>query len=342
MNIASFIDWATWKFGFTERDRISNHAPMHFDLSTLDIYSAISSGATLYPVPEELSLFPQKIVDFIKDNRLTVWHSAPFLLSYIAKFDALKEKNFPDLRYVFWAGEVFPSKYLNYWMRRLPEKRFFNLFGPTETTDISLYYEVREIPGENDPPVPIGMSCETEEVFAVKENGGRVSAGEEGELYIRSACVSPGYWNDQEKTAKFFVQNPLHGNFRDIVYKTGDLVRLRPDGNYEFLGRIDYQVKCRGYRIELGEIESAVYSHEGVGECAVVAIDGAEAGESELVAFVAPKSGAEITAPAMKEFLKNKLPHYMIPHYFEFIGEMPITGTGKIDRVKLKNIYAGR
>ena len=335
-NIRALAEFMIPTFGITDKDVLANHAPMHFDLSTLDMYVAIAVGATLCPVPEKLSLFPRDIVAFIREERLTIWHSAPFMLSYIAKMDALQKNDFPDLRYVWWAGEVFPVKFLRYWMQKLPGKRFFNLFGPTETTVISLYQEAERIPEKDDSPTPIGKACVGEEAFALTTEGRRAVAGEEGELYIGGVGVGAGYWNDRTKTDAAFVQNPLHDHYRDIVYKTGDLVRLRPDHAAEFLGRSDHQVKIRGYRVELGEIEAALYAHSDITECAVIPVPDPGTEETELAAFISAKK--DIAAGDVKEYLKEKVPVYMIPRRIVFMAQLPITSSGKIDRVKLKEL----
>ncbi len=337
-NIVDFTKTIVEKFNVTERDRISNHPPIHFDLSTLDVYLPFSAGAAIFPVPEEYSLFPADIVNFIKENKLTIWNSVPFLLSYIARMDALKDDIFPDLKSVIWCGEAFPVKFLRHWMLKLPKTKFFNTFGPTETTVMSMYYDITAVPDENASPTPIGKAFKGEEVFAIDASKKKVEPGETGELYIRGTGVGAGYWNDKEKTALAFVQNPLHNNYQDTVYKTGDLVRLMPDGNYEFLGRADYQVKCRGFRIELGEIETAIYSHKAVAECAVLPVNATDMGNVELKAFIAFKPGAIIDIAELKDYLKGKVPHYMVPHYFQILSAFPLTGTGKIDRIKLKQM----
>src|SRR5439155_20465067 len=173
-----------------------------------------------------------------------------------------------------------------------PEPELWNLSGPTET-NVCTYYRVGDLP-QDDRTIPIGRACENTEVFALKEDGAVAGVGEEGELYVRGSTVMKGYWNRPEKTAEVLVANPLGGELPDPVYRTGDLVRLRPDGDYDFLGRRDHQIKSRGYRIELGEIEAVLAAHPAVATGVATAVPHREWGKA-IVAFVVPREGDPVT-----------------------------------------------
>ncbi|MBI2454394.1 MAG: amino acid adenylation domain-containing protein [Parcubacteria group bacterium] len=326
-NIVNATDWAVEELGITSEDRMSQHPPLHFDLSTFDLYCAFRSGATLYLVPEELSLFPGQLTKFIEEKKLTIWNSVPSVMVYLWNSGLVKPDRLPKLKKIFFNGEGFPTKYLAEWMKIFPDKEFVNMYGPTETTVQCSFYRIPEAPKDLTKLVPIGKACRGVEVFDV-----------EGELYVAGKGVSPGYWENQEKTDKVFIPDPRPGK-TGKVYKTGDLVKLRKDGNYEFIGRKDNQVKIHGNRIELGDIDSALYSLPYVNEAATIAVPEGETGGSFLVAFIdlkLPKPEADI-----KKDLSRILPPYMIPKKI-VERKLPKTSTGKIDRVKLKNEYIGR
>ena len=308
-NIINATDWAVDEMGITSDDKMSQHPPLHFDLSTFDIYSAAKVGASLYLVPEEFSLFPGQILKFMEERELTIWNSVPSVFVQMCLARVVKPGRLPNVQKFFFNGEPFPGKFLAEWMRAFPEKQFVNMYGPTETTVQCAFYVLKEIPKDSSWP-PIGKACRNVEVFVVSENGNLAGAEEEGELYVAGLGVGAGYWNDEEKTKKSFVEPPFLKN-GSIVYKTGDLVKLRSDGNYEFVGRKDNQVKVRGNRIELGDVEKAFYSIPYVKESAVVALPDQLSGGSKLTAFLDVEKTNK--ADIIKKDLANLLPVYMIP-----------------------------
>ncbi len=332
-NIINATEWAVEELGISAEDRMSQHPPLHFDLSTFDLYCALKSGAALYLVPEDISLFPAQLVKFIEEKELTIWNSVPSVMVYMSLSGLIKSERLKTLKKIFFNGEGFPTKFLVEWMTTFPDKVFVNMYGPTETTVQCTYYVVREIPTDLTQLVPIGKACRNVEVFAVREDGKPAGIFEEGELYVGGLGVGAGYWNNAEKTSASFVIHPLDSN-KGLVYKTGDLVRFRSDGNYEFLGRKDNQIKYMGYRIELGEIESSLLSLSYVKEVGVIAID-TEMGGKEIVAFVSVLESKSETD--IKEDFSPLLPSYMIPKKIKFKDSLPRTSTLKIDRVKLKD-----
>lgn len=337
-NVLHFVDWGTRYFGMGPSDRVSCHSPLHFDLSTFDIYGALSAGAALYLVPPELNLLPNKLADFIRDAELTQWFSVPSVLNYMAKFDVVAINDFPALKRLLWCGEVFPTPALIYWMQRLPHVAFTNLYGPTEATIASSYYTVPRCPADEKDPVPIGRACVGEELMVLDEALRPVAPGETGDLYIRGAGLSPGYWRDPEKTASVFLRNPKDPN--DRLYKTGDLAKTGEDGLIYYLGRADSQIKSRGYRIELGEIETALHALNLLRECAVVAIetDGFEG--AVICCAYAPGPDAEITPRLLRKHLSRALPSYMLPSRWMALERLPKNANGKIDRRALKARFA--
>jgi amino acid adenylation domain-containing protein len=334
-NVLAFLDWAIPYFGTNASDRISCHPPLHFDLSTFDMYGAFLAGAELHLVPTATSLLPQKLAEFIRGSRLTQWFSVPSVLKFMAQFDVVAHGGFPDLKRVLWCGEALPAPALIYWMKRLPKVHFTNLYGPTEATIASSYYTVPRCPESETEPIPIGVACAGEELAVLDERLKPLPAGQIGDLYIKGAGLSPGYWRDPEKTRAVFLEDGQGGR----MYKTGDLARLGDDGLIYLLGRSDSQIKSRGYRIELGEIETALYTLPDIRECAVVAIpsDGFE-GMAICCAYVlAPPSGSE---PAeLREKLGELVPSYMLPSRWLRFEELPLNANGKIDRPRLREHF---
>lgn len=331
LNALTFTEWCHDYFEGTPQDVFSNHAPLHFDLTILDIFATAAAGAALAIVPPEISVFPVQLVEFIEKRGITVWYSVPSILTMLVVRGNLTLGRLPTLRHVIFAGEVFPTKHLRALMHLVPHAQFTNLYGPTET-NVCTYYRVPLLDPEQTEPIPIGRAIDNIDVFVVGESGGRAADGEVGELYVRGNTVAHGYWGDTERTTRSFIVNPLT-QMKDRVYRTGDLVRRLPDGNLAFLGRKDHQIKSRGYRIELGDIETALAAHPAVAECAVVAIPDDMVG-NRLKAFVV------VNDPALKEgdlakFCSGLLPKYMIPEFFEFIAVLPKTSTGKTDRKAL-------
>lgn len=333
-NALTFVKWCAEKFNITSQDRLSNHAPLHFDLSVFDVYNTIEAGAALYMITEDLALFPSRLAEFMAAQRITVWYSVPSALTLLLLHADLNAERLKHLRIILFAGEVFPMKYLRQLTERLPEVELYNLYGPTET-NVCTYYKVeRERLAAMD-KLPIGIACENTEVFSVNDQNEIVTqAGGTGELYVRGPAVTYGYWGDIEKTRKMVVPNTFQKNFEEKVYRTGDLVQLAEDGNYYFLGRRDSMIKSRGYRIELGEIESALLSHPSVKEAVAVAVPDDIVG-SRIRAVVAFHDGVALKPAELQQYCGLKIPKYMIPEVIDFRPELPKTSTGKIDRVQL-------
>jgi amino acid adenylation domain-containing protein len=329
-NALTFVDWAAARFAVTPGDRLSNHAPLHFDLSILDLFVAAHAGATLVLIPADTALFPRPLAQLIQDAGITIWYSVPSALILMLTHLELATLDLSRLRLILFAGEVFPVKYLRQLHQAVPHAALFNLYGPTET-NVCTYYEVQDVPADRTEPFPIGRACENTEVFAVNEAGARCAVGEVGELYARGSTVMRGYWGRPEDTARALAQNPLQAHFRDPAYRTGDLVKLDANGDYLFLGRRDNQIKSRGFRIELGEIETALYNHPGVREAAAVAIPDEVIG-NRIQAFVALDEAAAVAASELERHCKQALPHYMVPEQIALRPALPKTSTGKIDR----------
>lgn len=328
-NARAFTDWAAEQFALTASDRVANHAPFHFDLSTFDLFSTASAGAALYPVSPRIFSFPAAVAKQWANDRLSVWYCTPSSLILMLTRGGLEKLDLSALRVLLFAGEVFPIKYLRQLMALAPQARFVNLYGPTET-NVCTWFEVPGSP-DDDTPLPIGKACPFDEALVLDEALKLVPEGGVGELWIRGASVMHGYWGKPERTALSLQSVELAPGITDHAYRTGDLVRQRADGNLEFLGRRDHQVKTRGYRVELGEIETRLNLHPGVEEAVVVAIADEEI-TNRLKAVVVLKAGAGLTADDLKQHCAGTLPRYMVPETIEFRAQLPRTSSGKVDR----------
>jgi amino acid adenylation domain-containing protein len=338
-NVIHFVNWAVRRFGLGPTDRLSGHSPLHFDLSTFDIYGTMAAGATLYPIPPEANLLPHKLALLIEDAGLTQWFSVPSILNHMAKLDVVRDGAFPSLRRLLWCGERFPTSGLMYWMRRLPHVEFTNLYGPTETTIASSFYRVPACPENEREEIPIGEGCDGEELLVLDADLRPLPPGKIGDLYIRGPGLSPGYWRDPERTAAAFISNPFGDEPGDCLYRTGDLARVDDHGRVLLVGRADSQVKSRGYRIELGEIEAALDGIAELQESAVVAVgsDGFE-GNVLCCAYV-PRAGGEVAPTILRQRLARVLPGYMLPSRWKQLDRLPLNQNGKTDRPALRQLW---
>ena len=338
-NVWHFVQWANAYFGVRAGDRQSLHSPLAFDLSTYDIFGTLSAGATLYPVPAELNVLPNKLAAFIRHHQLTQWFSAPSVLSYMAQLDAVREHDFPSLERVLWCGEVFPVPALRYWMRRVPQATFTNLYGPTEATIASSYHRVTAIPREDAAPVPIGRACPGEALLVLDDRLEEVAPGETGEIYIAGCGLSDGYWREPELTGGAFLERRDPHGESQRVYRTGDLGRIDASGLVHFVGRADSQIKSRGHRIELGEIESALHTLPALRESAVVAVPSGGFGGTVVCCAYVPMPGSEVTPSLLRKQLAAVLPSYMLPTQWKALDRLPLNGNGKTDRGELRRRF---
>jgi amino acid adenylation domain-containing protein len=327
-NALAFVEWAVREFAVGADDRLSSHAPFHFDLSILDLFAAAAAGAAVVLVPSAASVFPREVARFMAEQRITVWYSVPAVLAMLGHRGGLRDHPLPDLRTVLFAGEVFPTKDLRRLMSLLPGVRFANLYGPTET-NVCTWYDVAPIAPDDTAPIPIGRAIDDVELVVVADDGHPAGVGEPGELLVGGPTVMQGYWGDAARSAERLVTHPFRPDAPDRLYRTGDVVEWRDDGLLRFIGRRDAQVKVRGHRVELGDVEAAVNAHPDVVESAVVAVAD-EAFTNRLKAYVV--ASGELSVAALVAFCADLVPRYLVPDVVEFVAALPKTSTGKIDR----------
>ncbi len=326
-SVIDYTEWVGETFRFNHDTVIGNQAPFYFDNSVLDIFSALRNGATLYVIPQMMYSFPIKLLEFIRDHKVNTIFWVPTVISRVADLDLLDKCDIDCLKNVLFAGEVMPARQLNAWIRRLPNATFANLYGPTEITVDCTYYIVDRPISDNE-SVPIGYACLNTDILVLNDKNELVKTNEKGELCVRGSSLSLGYYKNPEKTDTAFVQNPLNDLYRELIYRTGDIVHYNERGEIIYDGRIDSQIKHTGHRIELGEIETAVFSNNEIkSNCCLH-----DSSKDQLVLFYA----GSIKEDELRKYLCTLLPDYMLPNKYIQLANMPLNMNGKIDRVKLK------
>lgn len=332
--VIDYIDWANETFHFKNDAVIGNQAPFYFDNSTLDIYLMYSTGATLNIIPERFFAFPAKLVDYLNDEKISFVFWVPFVLVNVANLNIFETKRPEYMKDVFFAGEVMPNKHLNYWRKHLSNCRYANLYGPTEITVDCTYYEVKRDFTDSE-PLPIGFPCKNSDVLILVNRKRIAKQGEQGELCVRGSSLALGYYNNPEKTASSFIQNPLHCNYPETIYCTGDVVYENEFGEIMYVGRIDSQIKHNGYRIELGEIETAILGSHMVDNCCVVY----DFANKKIVMFY--QSAEELNMAAFRKEISTSIPKYMIPTEYHHEEILKQNGSGKIDRAFYNKLVNG-
>ncbi|MCM1232279.1 MAG: amino acid adenylation domain-containing protein [Ruminococcus flavefaciens] len=332
-SIVDYIDWAREKFAITSETKIANQAPFYFDNSILDIYLCMSCGAHLYITPEMYFTFTAKLLEYIKENEINFIFWVPSALIGVANSGLLERIDCSCIKKVLFCGEVMPNRHLNYWRRLLPDALYANLYGPTEITDVCSCYVInRKFTDEES--LPIGFACNNTQIILLNDHEKEIKEKDVmGELCVRGTSLAVGYYNNPEKTAEAFIQNPLNSHYSEKIYRTGDLAHYNQYGEIMFDGRKDFQIKHMGYRIELGEIETAILSFDEVyNTCCIYDTE-----QSMIVAFC--NADSSITELDIKKYLGDILPRYMIPAKYILLDKMPYNDNGKIDRKTLKKIY---
>lgn len=329
--VTDYAGWIAATFKITDSDSLGLNSPFHFDNSIFDIYTTLYTGAKTFIIPEILFMYPDKLMEYVAENKISCIFWVPTVMISVANSGILDTIKLPELKNILFAGEVMPNKQLNIWRRALPDSVYTNLYGPTET-NVCTYYIV-DRPFEDSDSLPIGKACENMQAVILNEDNKKCAIGEQGELCISTAGRSLGYWNAPELTERVFIQNPVNPRFHDRIYRTGDLVYENEEGNIIFIGRKDSQIKLRGNRIELGDLESAAAAIDGADSvCALF-----DKEKQEIVLFI--ETTAEIAARKFRTELKKYVPAYMVPARIVIMEKFPHTPSGKIDRVGLRKEY---
>ncbi|MBD6618571.1 amino acid adenylation domain-containing protein [Komarekiella sp. 'clone 1'] len=319
-------------------------APSSTDISVWQFLAPLLIGGKTVIVDIETVAIPDKLFKVLKSQKITVVELVPALfgglLEYISQLPN-HARELPDLKWMMVVGEPVSVNWVNRWLQMYPEIKIVNAYGPTEAADDITQFIVSKPLPENQRTVPIGTPLANLNLYILDGEMQLLPIGVPGEICVSGIGVGDGYWKNQEKTNLSFVPNPftnvsqnLPGNRRDLIYKTGDLGRWLPDGNIEFLGRIDHQVKIRGFRVELGEIETFLGQHPNVRENVIV-VHQDEPGNLQLIAYVVAKTQAIPSISELRSFLKEKLPDHMLPSAFVMLENLPLAPSGKVDRKAL-------
>lgn len=329
-SVIDYIEQLSETLEFDETTVFGSQTPLYLDACLKELYPTIKFGAVTYLIPRQLFSFPVKLVEFLNTYKINTICWVVSALTMISSLGTL-EKFVPKyLRTVAFGSEVFPKKQFELWRKALPQAQFVNLYGPTEGTGMCCYYKVeRELSPEE--AIPIGRPFKNTEIILLDETNCPAKDGDCGEICIRGTSLTMGYYNNPEKTAEVFVQNPLNTAYPELIYRTGDIGRWNEYGELVFVSRKDYQIKHMGHRIELGEIEAGVLGLENVQLCGCIY----DEEKGKIALYYTGDKKKEVLLAELKEIL----PRYMMPHYVEHLVEIPLTPNGKIDRKQLKQRY---
>ena len=329
--LAHFITCFADTFDLSPNDVLANQAPFDFDISLKDIYTCLTTGATMVIVPKRCFVFPAKLLELLVEKRVTVMVWAVSAMVIVSQLKALGSElcaRIP-LRTVMFSGEVLPRKHLDNWREAFPAVEFINLYGPTEITCNCTYYRVPACLSEES--LPIGHPFAHNDVFLVKD-GKLVADGEVGEICVGGPSVALGYYGAPDLTVAAFPVSSLGSRESSRIYRTGDLGFVGEDGHLRFCGRADNQIKHMGHRIELTEIERALDYFPELLRCCCVYNEVA----SRIELYYSTENNAEISASDFANFLREKLPKFMVPTKYALVDSFPRTRNDKIDRKALK------
>ena len=316
------------RFDIGTKDRVFALSELSFDLSVYDIFGTLASGGAIVMPSPEGRKDPAHWTKMIRDAGVTVWNSVPALMVMLTEYLSNGNKVLPEgLRLVLmsgdWIPKDLPSKILNY----AKSAEMISLGGATEASIWSIIYPINNIiPWRKS--IPYGRPMLNQKFYVLNKYMEKCPDWVQGDLYIGGLGLAKGYFKDSEQTEKSFI---IHPDSKELLYRTGDLGCYLPDGNIEFLGREDFQVKVNGYRIELGEIETTLKQHSSV-DSAVVKVVDSNGGNARLVGYVVTKKDKTVTPLYLKEYLSKKIPEYMVPNVFVLLNAMPLTPNGKVDR----------
>ena len=313
-------------FNISSESNVLQLASLSFDASVSEIFTSLCNGATLHLVPQEVLLSGTALIDELNNYKVTVATIPPSLLSVIPHDDL------SNLKTLVSAGELITIETAQKWANG---RKFINAYGPTEATVCTTAFNISDI--DKLSTIPIGTSIGGMDVLIFDNNFNLAPKGVPGELHIAGIGLARGYNNTPDITAEKFIPNPFAKHPGERLYRTGDLVKLNEDGNLEFLGRIDDQVKFRGYRIELKEIRAVLENHEKIKKSELLLKNNLEK-DNRLVAFYISADNEEIKSNDLKEYVRDYLPDFMIPSVFVRLDTIPLTSNGKVNKKALNNI----
>ncbi|UCH95166.1 MAG: amino acid adenylation domain-containing protein [Candidatus Aminicenantes bacterium] len=343
-NVCYYIRNWSERFSITPADRMTLFSAFSHDGAGQDMFGALHNGAVLYPYNILNRTNIADLARWLIDEKITIWHSVPTLYRYFVetlKNRGIEGGQFPDLRFILLGGEQIREHDIEMFRRFFPGARFANVYGQTESSVDSIWMVN---PGDTINKILIGEPLDKTELLIVDNEGTVLEDMGVGEIIAACPHLALGYWNDKQSSEEVFLHDPDLG----LLYRTGDLGRLRTDGTIEIMGRKDSQVKIRGFRIEVGEVETTLLDHPLIKETIVTARTD-DNGNAHLYAYYVPDPSASapggdrrLTVSEMRKYLSRELPEHMIPSYFVELEEMPLTPNGKVDRKRLPEPGPGR
>ncbi len=318
----------------TKSDRLLALTALNHDLSVYDIFGLLAAGGTLV-IPDAAKVRePAHWLELMVEQRVTLWNSVPAMMEMLLDYaDAVPEKPNLNLRLAILGGDFIPVSLPNRLRKLISQVSLLSIGGPTETTVWNIWYPVETV-NPDWQSIPYGRPIANTKYYVLNEKLEDCPIWVAGELYCSGVSLAKGYWNNPTKTSASFIEHPLT---RERIYRTGDRGRYLPDGNIEFLGRADFQIKLRGYRIEPGEIEAALAQHPNV-KAAVVTLIGEQNSDKRLIAYLIPTSDNKAPVEELRSYLSKKLSEYAIPSVFHWLESLPLSVNGKVDRKALLSL----
>lgn len=329
LTLINYIKAYTSVMEIDKNDRLGNQSPLDYIAAIRDIYIPLYKGAYSFIIPKELFMQPPKLVNVMNEMRITSVGWSASALIVLSKMNVFQHGTIEYLNKICFSGSVLPAKVLREWQINLPDAVFVNQYGPTEATASCTYYKCTHTV-KSDESIPIGVPYNNYKIILIKPDNTAAKKGEMGEICVGGPVLALGYYCDSERTNKAFVQNPLHNDYIDIIYKTGDLGSINDYGQLEYHGRIDRQIKHLGHRVELEEIETATMQLENIDESAVVY------DENKEVLFLYYVGALNVRDVAIG--LRKKLPGFMVPRKIFKMDGLPKLPNSKVDYQSLKNI----
>ena len=324
-------------YGLVPTDVLANHAPLHFDISTLGYFSGPYAAACTVIIPEAYTKMPASLSKLMEDEQISIWYSVPLALIQLLTHGILDQRNLSSIRWVLYGGEPFPLKYLRELMTHWPQATISNVYGPAEVNQCTFYNF--DHPPKDDEPVPLGRVWNETEMIVLDESDNLVKTDQIGELLIKTITMMRGYWNQPVLTANSIYYKTGESGEKNRYYRTGDLVYIDENELLHFVGRKDRQIKTRGYRVELDEVEAALVNYDLVQEAAVFPVENEDKGLL-IEDSVIPKEGTLIDEQELLNFLKTDLSWYSLPQKIHITDSFPRTSTGKIDRRLLQEQHS--
>ena len=329
-SLMCYIDAYRSVMNIDRNEVLGNQSPLDYIAAIRDIYLPVYTGASTYIIPTVYFTSPVKLFEALDREKITCIGWSVSALTLPTSMGAFNHITPRYLKKICFSGSVMPCKYLKIWQEKLPDALFVNQYGPTEATASCTYYIIKEKVKDDD-ILPIGIPYRNYKVFLLNDDNTATAKGQKGEICVSGPILSLGYYNDPERTAASFIQNPLNGVYRELIYKTGDLGRVREDGCLEFHGRKDRQFKHLGHRVEPEEIETAAGKAEGVSACAAL-----YDGKKELIYLF---YAGEASPKDISVYLRKILPGFMVPRKFVKSDRLPSLPNGKTDIESLKKYF---